>query len=457
MKIDALFLVFILSLTFVTSIKMISHDILSPINKIDTELTEIRMQLLTTEDPMTIKVFVEKITEMLKSIQENQNKSEEINKRMDLQCSEEERFRKIEILDAQIAYNSSNSANKRCHDSYEISKKFLPELESSVLDFKNQIKIKTDERNRQHIEYLALQKEWETAISFLKSFSKKIQDSDNKNSSFLQLGEDLIRHVSKLGRLDFMVPIFLQLQGNTLSASTASSGGSVLNSTVSNQTNSSGASSMSSKVNSKVSNSTSNQSNVNRIPNNDSNEAKPLSDSQLENLKKVVDRLVNQLVADSAQSDANEAILQKNYEQLVVDLNLVIKQLDANILSIKKQMNDMDVCMKNELVIMNLATAKKTRNEKLLSMASSTCTDFLKEFVDSTQSRYRQIESMKNIIEIIKKRIGEIPEELYKQMTNMNKQFKAYVNATEFKKYVEITKITIDDNVNGKELSKIQK
>ena len=53
-------------------------------------------------------------------------------------------------------------------------------------------------------------------------------------------------------------------------------------------------------------------------------------------------------------------------------------------------------------------------------------------------------------------RFGEIPKELSKMLTDMDTQFKTYINATEFKKYEEITKTRIEDNLNGKKLSSNQ-
>ena len=106
-----------------------------------------------------------------------------------------------------------------------------------------------------------------------------------------------------------------------------------------------------------------------------------------------------------------------------------------------------------EFAIMSEASSKKFRNEKLLSLANRTCVDFVKEFVSATKSRYRQIETMRDILAIINKRFGEMPVELKKKLMSMNSQFKHYVSTTEFKKYEEISRVKIEDNLNGKALS----
>lgn len=436
MKTDALFIVFMISITLVTNMRKFSDDNMTPSSNIDDQLFQMKMKILAAEDPMTIKVFIVKIQEMLKDIEDNQAKHELINKNMTQQCTEEEKFRKMEIQDSQDSFKSSSDAQNKCQMSFAEGTKFLPQLESSVSDFKNQIKTKTDERTIQHQQYLDLQKQWENAITFLKGFSKKIEQTVKNKTSFIQLGEDLIRHVAKLGRLQKLVPIFIELSSNQTPVKRDAA--AVAGSTVSNKTI------------------IVNQSNIIEPPKNDSKPVEPLSNSKLDYLKKIVEELTSQLVKDSYQSDIDEANMQKSFERFVSDLNKIIKNLEDSIARIKAQITAMDLCIKKETVIMNEASAKKVRNEKLLSMADRTCKDFLNSFVESTKNRLRQIESMRGIIDIVKKRFGEIPKELSKMLTDMDTQFKTYINATEFKKYEEITKTRIEDNLNGKKLSSNQ-
>jgi hypothetical protein len=462
---------------------MISVDMMTPTLKIETQLTQIRMQLLTATNPLTIKVFVEKITEMLKNLEEDQTKHESVNKKMTLQCAEEEKFRKIEIIDATTAYKASSEAEKKCSTSLVEGKKFLPQLESSVSDYKSQIKIKTDERTVQHKKYIDLQKEWETAITFLKSFLKKIEESlDGKKTTatFIQLNEDLIKHVAKLGRLESLVPIFLALEGNvktdnsfTVDSGTGDDekddaddivvGKKVSNSTqkITNSTKqivSNALKNVIAKNNTNITipiNSTADviKKNFSIITKNIIVKPKPLTTSKMDNLQRIVNDLVIQLVADSKENDMEEIRMIKSYENLVVEFNKIITQLMDNIARVKKQMTEMDACVKREMAIMTTASEKKIRNEKLMSMADRTCLDFVKEFVVATNSRYRQIESVNEILAIIKKRFGEFPPSLVKMINEMESQFKNYINTTQFKKFEDITKTKIADNTSGRALS----
>ena len=522
MKIDALFLVIILSLTYVSTIEVFSVDSITP--KIQAQLTQIKMQLLTSDEPLNINIFIEKLTEMLKSLEASQAKHVSINQKMSEQCRDEEKFRKVEIEDAKFAYIASDNAEKRCEASYNEAKKFLPSLESSLSDYKNQVIIKTSERKVQHQQYLDLKKDWERAISFLRGFSKKIDESavGKNKASLIQLNEDLIRHVSKIGKLESLIPIFLEKSQPEIvnpNNTTAKNDTSVKNSTmeknayqvvkvIENKTNEINVTSVKNSTlqkndtqvkiytknktdknptseknstlsinstqtippnaivainstkkldslstetkNASLSNTTYNQINITN-PSHEINPVEP--DFKLDNLKKIVEKLIVKLVADSYQSDLEESILQANFEKLIAEFNIIIHQIEDSLTKLNKQIQDMNLCMKMEFAIMSEASSKKFRNEKLLSLANRTCVDFVKEFVSATKSRYRQIETMRDILAIINKRFGEMPVELKKKLMSMNSQFKHYVSTTEFKKYEEISRVKIEDNLNGKALS----
>jgi hypothetical protein len=181
--------------------------------------------------------------------------------------------------------------------------------------------------------------------------------------------------------------------------------------------------------------------------------AKPLSSGKLDNLKKIVADLIVQLVADSHQNDVEELALMKSFESLVAEFNKIITDLTKNIDRIKKQIVEMDLCVKTETAIMDSSSSKKLRNEKLLTIGDKTCIDFLKDFVLATKERYREIESIKDILAIIKRRFGEFPPSLTKKLNDLNSTFKHYINTTQFVKYVEITQSHAADNSSGRKLS----
>jgi len=406
MKVDAIFFVFILSLSYTISVKVLSVDIMTPILKMDTQLSQLKVELKSPSN-FTKELFLEKIEEMLKEIEEDQTKHESINQKMAQQCAEEEKFRKMEVSDAKEAFKASSDANSRCSESLAAAKGFLPDLEKAVVSYKAQIKIKTEEREVQHKKYLELRKEWENAISFLKSFVNKIDDAVNngKPTALLQLNEMLIKHASKLGKIKDIVPIFIAIE-QTINSSTKISqkvASSISSGTVvSNSTNTS-----ISSVNSQTKSAGFMKETTQNITNttiNTSIKEQPLSDNKLINLKIVVQKLVTQLAADCHEADVQEDNLQKSFETLIQEFNLIISELEQSITRIKIQIKEMESCIASESAIMSSSSQKENRNQKLLFLAERTCTDFIKSFVDATNNRARQVEVVKDIIVIIKRR-----------------------------------------------------
>jgi len=455
MKVDAIFFVFILSLSYTISVKVLSVDIMTPILKMDTQLSQLKVELKSPSN-FTKELFLEKIEEMLKEIEEDQTKHESINQKMAQQCAEEEKFRKMEVSDAKEAFKASSDANSRCSESLAAAKGFLPDLEKAVVSYKAQIKIKTEEREVQHKKYLELRKEWENAISFLKSFVNKIDNAVNngKPTALLQLNEMLIKHASKLGKIKDIVPIFIAIEQTINSstkisqkvASSISSGTVVSNSTntsissVNSQTKSAG---FMKETTQNITNTTINTSIIEQ----------PLSDNKLINLKIVVQKLVTQLAADCHEADVQEDNLQKSFETLIQEFNLIISELEQSITRIKIQIKEMESCIASESAIMSSSSQKENRNQKLLFLAERTCTDFIKSFVDATNNRARQVEVVKDIIVIIKRRFGELPPNFMNELNTTDGHFKEYINSTQFQDYVEIVQFKMADNLRGRQLS----
>ncbi len=455
MKIDAIFFVFILSLSYTISVKVLSVDIMTPILKMDTQLSQLKVELKSPSN-FTKELFLEKIEEMLKEIEEDQTKHESINQKMAQQCAEEEKFRKMEVSDAKEAFKASSDANSRCSESLAAAKGFLPDLEKAVVSYKAQIKIKTEEREVQHKKYLELRKEWENAISFLKSFVNKIDDAVNngKPTALLQLNEMLIKHASKLGKIKDIVPIFIAIE-QTINSSTKISqkvASSISSGTVvSNSTNTS-----ISSVNSQTKSAGFMKETTQNITNttiNTSIKEQPLSDNKLINLKIVVQKLVTQLAADCHEADVQEDNLQKSFETLIQEFNLIISELEQSITRIKIQIKEMESCIASESAIMSSSSQKENRNQKLLFLAERTCTDFIKSFVDATNNRARQVEVVKDIIVIIKRRFGELPPNFMNELNTTDGHFKEYINSTQFQDYVEIVQFKMADNLRGRQLS----
>jgi len=365
------------------------------------------------------------------------------------------------------------------------AKKFLPKLEKSVENYKSQIKIKTAERKVQHTKYLQLKREWEETIAFLKSFLKLLQENiDGKGGiSLVELNENLIKRVGKLGRLEKLAPIFLEMyMENNEANSSSDDNNNNKNENEDNENNNKNGKSDNENNNAdeqeSVGNNTviSNTTNVKEVNSTLSkivnktvtetdkitvNRTKTVTTSKsmtekLERIRKLVSDLNIKLTLDAKQNDEDEENALKNFNSLIAQFNKIIQQLEINIAKVTKQITEMNLCVKNEMDIMIKATQKQTRNEKLLKIADNTCSDFVKEFVKATKDRLKQIQAVRDILMIIRKRFGEFPPELVKLLNNLTTEFKQYINTTEFKSYEELAKKKIADNERGKELSTSQ-
>jgi len=205
-----------------------------------------------------------------------------------------------------------------------------------------------------------------------------------------QLTENLINHMTKVGRLSELAPIFTQLTSK--------------------------------------------------------------GDDKLTTLSNLVLDLKTQLVTDQKVATIQERKQEKLFQALKKNLDAIIVQLNHNIQRTKSQIISMTACVANEKVIMYDASSKKHRNSKLLKLALITCKDFAKEFVVATKGRKDEIAVIGQIIQIVKKRFGEIDPTLLKNLNNLGKKFTAFVNATEFKKYQDYVKVSVADNMSGKSL-----
>jgi len=412
----------VISLSLVTSNIMFSSDIIIPENKIQTELLEIKMQLLNTKKPLKISVFLEKIQEMLKNLEEEQTRHEKLNIKMTKQCTVEENFRTIEISNAKDAFNTSSESEVKCRASLDEAKGFLPILEKSVKNYKNQIKTKTEDRKTQHKKYLELKGQWDAAITFLKKFIVMVQaEIDGKvkhDVSFVEVNEKLIKHVGNLGRLDKLAPIFIEMEALAVTQSSAAK-----NSTAA----------IVKKTIKTYSTTTKNK--------------------RLAKILQLVTDLSTKMMSDSKQNDTEENQAVKNFEALVKKFSEILKEISANVKKVKAQIIKMNSCVKTEDAVMVIASEKLTRNEKLLQIADKTCLDFVKGFVSATKNRYREIKSIKDILVIVEKRFGEFPSSLKAMLSNLKAKFKNIVNQTQFVKYEEIVKTTFKDNKRGKILS----
>jgi len=390
--------------------KLYSIDVLIPSKGIHNQLIDMLVEVQTQDSPRTIQDISAALLDMLKQLKDNQAKHEEINKRMMAQCLDEENFRRKEVSDAQSAYNASSSALAKCQASLQAALANLPSLKSALAEFEANLAAKTEERKKQNALYRQRKADWTEAINFLNEFIVQVDNKLAKYPSFADLGEKLLRHVSKLGKMRDAVNVFVALAQEPSELATGPGA----------------ASNYSYKAQSKT----------------------------VGDLKSHLRALLNKLIVDSKQNDVDEDKAQAAYEKVKAELLAIIARLKADIASTEAQITAMRECVANETKIMTLANGKLSRNSKLQTLAGQTCTDFTREFINATKNRISEMDVINEILAIVKKRFGELPADLVQYLQATREQFRVYVNSTVFAKYQEYVQQHIADNLSGAALVK---
>jgi len=368
---------------------------------------DILVEVQKDDSPKTVGDISEAVMGLLKSLQESQTRHERIAKRMKSQCIAEETFRKKEISAATAAYNASSSAYAKCQASLQAALKNLPDLKRAKKDFQDSLKKKTDEREKQHKLYLERRRDWQDAIDFLNDFIKQVDTKLAKYPSFADLGEKLLRHVAKLGKMAAALDVFLALAQKPVT----SEFGAHSNYSYQSQGKTVGA------------------------------------------LRDHLRKLLNTLIVDSKQNDIDEGKALAAFDKVKTALLKVIARLTKDIKLTKTQITNMNACVANEGKIMATANSKLSRNSKLLKLAGQTCTDFAREFVTATKNRLSEMNVIKQILNIMKRRFGELPADLVAYLEATRNGFRVYVNSTQFMKFQEYVQKHVADNLHGKKLS----
>jgi len=170
-------------------------------------------------------------------------------------------------------------------------------------------------------------------------------------------------------------------------------------------------------------------------------------------LQDLLSQLYKRLKADDAANNKGEAAAEKAFADYSSKLKAIITTLKKNIKRTKHQIVRMTRCVDTENGIIAKATAKFARNKALKLAARKMCFAFNKEFIEATRNRLDEIKTMKEILVIVNRRFRKIPHDLIEYLESVKKQWKAYINATEFKKYVEYQRKVYIDNKRGSLIS----
>jgi len=400
-KLTALFFVLLVSYNMIYSFDLRRFKT----STIRGKLTQILVEVQTTEDVKSIRQFLDVIHKMLTQLIEDQKQHEETSKKMMAQCEEEDKFREREVADANDALSRGTAARGKCQDALNEDNKNLPQLEDALDKYQKELKRATEQREEEHKRYVEISTNYKEAIDFLRGFIEYVQDKFKGKLaafSFAQLSEKIMTHSIKLNAIEKAVPVLIAMA----------------------QTN---------------------------MP--EHNQYTYTAPEAAGNeLKDALSKLLADLVADLQGVEDREKAAQEAFERYSASLKAMIETLTKNIQVTNEHITAMKKCVDEEKAIINTASAKLQRNDQLRESARNMCDCFAKEFTEATRNRLEEIKTIREICGIITKRFGELPKDLVAYLEETENGWKAYVNSTEFQKFEEYQQHHTENNAHGDHL-----
>jgi hypothetical protein len=405
-KISALFFIILVAInsSFALEITPVDASML-PSQSSRAQLMEIMVNVQTEDSPKTIAQFVGQLRDILGKLVAAQAKHEAIHKEMMKQCFDEAAYRKKEIQAAERAFARANKSRSRCQASLKSALAALPELQRTHRSYKAELKRASDARKEENRKYQLRRADYKEAIAFLTQFiayvNKKLK-GQFKTFALVEMSENLLKHASRLNVISEAVPVLVALATDPIFAE--------------------------------------------RKANNYEYQPNEVLAAQLKNL---LNQLLARLKSDHKQNNLAERKSAKAFADYAAKLNNIISTLKRNIKRTKQQITDMNRCVDTENGIIAKASAKNARNAKLRDAAAKMCHSFNNEFIDATLNRLDEIQTMKDILVIVQRRFKKIPADLIDYLESVKNQWKAYINNTEFKRFVEYKRKAHVDNKRG--------
>jgi len=320
------------------------------------------------------------------------------------QCFEEDAFRKKEEGAAKRALAASRASRSRCNASLKSAKDALPHLKRAKNDYESELTRATKARTEERKKYLARKMEYKEAIDFMGDFitfvNKKLK-GQYKSFALVEMSENLLKHASKLNVITEAVPVLVALANDPIFNSKSHA--------------------YTYKANEGV--------------------AKKLHD--------LLHQLFDRLKSDNKANNKMEAASEKAFADYASKLKAIITTLKKNIKKTKNQITSMTRCVETEDGIIAKALSKFGRNKQLRNAARKMCHAFNSEFIEATKNRLDEVKTMKEILVIVNRRFKKIPHDIIDYLESVKKTWKAYINATEFKKYVDYKRKSYVDNKRG--------
>jgi hypothetical protein len=396
-----LFFVFILNPIVILSFKTDAFTRVSARSQLAQMLTQVQSKDF---NPKSMTMILNKLREMVDKLNETQKKHEEVNKSMIAKCIEEDAFRATAVDEAQKALDASTSSLSVIQDGIKKTNKSITETTTN-LDFNKSERTRAStQRDQELIAYNKFSINWNEGLKFMQDFQVEVLknfESGTTAEAFSQLSEKFLKKSSHLNVLATAPAVLLTIKAmqdhNTY---VFNSSGSV-------------------------------------------------SDSLKEAIKTVINRILEDLKKVTERENNAKAAWTLYDEKL----GIMIGNLETQLKDLKAHLVILLAGEVTEKAVIDAATSKLSRNGNLKDAAQNICKNFNAEFIEATKNRKAEVAVMIDILDIVKNRMGELPEGFEAYLISTEEGFAAYMNSTEFKAYEEYERLSTENNLSGENLT----
>lgn len=380
------------------------HSMMKRLNNVFVELKGIEN---AQSNVKTFNAFVEVIQGLIDDLARDTKKHAEILEEMTNKCTAEDEFREKEVKDAQQAITNASSSRKVCQEHLTKAQQLLEEAKNLLEAEQQKKKERTEIREREHAEYVNTKEQYDQAINFLREFIQMVADRFGGNQpqavAFIQFSENLLRHTSKIGKVEAALPVLVMLsQYVTPEAGTYTDF-------------------------------------------NGSEASKTLVEK--------LNFLLNTMVDDLQKITNLENKRQADFDRFLVKVNKNIADLEANIERLNAQIQSNQECIARETAIINEATAKSSRNADLKQKAIEMCAKFVQEVQKAQEARRIETGVVRQILNLMRVRFGNVPERLTNYLQSVEDGFAAYENKTKLIAYKVYKYMALNENALGKDIT----
>jgi len=376
------------------------HSMMKRLNNIFVELKGIDNMKTNVK---TFTAFVQVIEGLITDLQADSKKHAEILEEMTNKCTAEDEFREKEVADARKAISNASASKKLCEEHLAKAVQLKQEAENLLAAEEQKKKERTEIRAREHKEYLDTKAQYDQAIAFMNDFIKLVAEKFPAPESFIEFSEGLLRHTSKMGKVDATLPVLVmmsQFVAEKAGKYTSFNGAA-------------GAATLTEKLN----------------------------------------VLLNTMVKDLAAITKTEQERQAAFEAFLIKVNKNITDLKANIKRLEGQIQSNTECIARENAIMKEAGLKAGRNADLKEKAIKMCAKFVEEVQKAQEARRIEIGVVQQILTLMEARFGKVPKRLMDYLASVENGFAEYENKTKLIAYKVYKYMALKENALGKDIT----